>query len=354
MVRIFRSPAKYVQGPYIVADAATYLRPLGRHFLLLTDTFIWESIGKQIVATLEEGDLTISVKQVTDDITTTIKQVDAIIGLGGGSVIDLAKTISHHYHLPIALIPTTASTDAATSAISVLYDENNIFQAYRFYPKHPDLILVDTAIINKAPAHFLAFGIADALATFIEVQAVVASDGQNLVGGKPTLAAVAIAEKCQQIIMEKGLRAYNDNKKQRLTMDFEDVVEANILLSGLGFENGGLAAAHALHNSFSVLKGKIHTVPHGAKIAFTTLVQLVLEERPTNELMRYIQLYRMLNLPTSLTELFLTDITYQDLLNVGKQTLIETETMKNMPFAVTSEMIADAILAVDEYTKITH
>lgn len=64
------------------------------------------------------------------------------------------------------MIPTTASTDAPTSALSVIYSDEGVFERYRFYNKNPDLVLLDTAIIAAAPPHFLAAGIADALATW--------------------------------------------------------------------------------------------------------------------------------------------------------------------------------------------
>lgn len=46
-------------------------------------------------------------------------------------------------------------------------------------------------------------------------------------------------------------------------------MEANTLLSGLGFESGGgLGAAHAIHNGFTALKGDIHHLTHGGKGSF--------------------------------------------------------------------------------------
>ncbi|MDQ0218042.1 glycerol dehydrogenase-like iron-containing ADH family enzyme [Peribacillus cavernae] len=60
------------------------------------------------------------------------------------------------------IIPTVASTDAPTSALSVIYSDEGVFESYKFFNKNPDLILVDTQIIAGAPPRFLASGIADA------------------------------------------------------------------------------------------------------------------------------------------------------------------------------------------------
>src|SRR5699024_12418424 len=98
-----------------------------------------------------------------------------------------------------------------------------------------------------------------------------------------TIAAKAIAEKCEQVLFEYGHLAYESVKAKVVTPALEYIVEANTLLSGLGFESGGLSAAHAVHNGFTALDGDIHKLSHGEKVAFGTLVQLALEDRSLEE-----------------------------------------------------------------------
>src|SRR5262249_56297090 len=64
-----------------------------------------------------------------------------------------------------------------------------------------------------------------------------------------------------------------------VTRALERLVEANTLLSGLGFESSGLAAAHAVHNGLTAAH-QTHPYFHGEKVAFGLLVQLVLEGAP--------------------------------------------------------------------------
>src|SRR5699024_11929517 len=87
----------------------------------------------------------------------------------------------------------------------------------------------------------------------------------------------------------------------------EKIVEANTLLSGVGFESGGLAAAHAIHNGFTALDGEIHHLTHGEKVAFGTLVQLTLENRSLEEIEQYIDFYISLDLPVTLEDIKLND-----------------------------------------------
>ena len=55
--------------------------------------------------------------------------------------------------------------------------------------------------------------------------------------------------------MECGVAAKRDLKKGRISPAVERLIECNILLSGVGFESGGLALAHAIANGLTILPG---------------------------------------------------------------------------------------------------
>ena len=120
----------------------------------------------------------------------------------------------------------------------------------------------------------------------------------------------------------------------------------------LGLKSGGLAAAHAIHNGFTALTGDIHHLTHGEKVAYGTLVQLFLENRPKEELNKYIRFYQQIGMPTTLKEMHLETASYEDLLKVGQQATIEGETIHQMPFEVKASDIAQAIVAVDAYVQV--
>lgn len=172
------------------------------------------------------------------------KSVDFVVGVGGGKTIDTAKAVADLLQVPSAILPTTASTDAPCSALSVLYTPEGEFDQYTFFNKNPSVVLVDTSVIAKAPPRFLAAGMGDAIATNVEAR--LCTHSLNFGGGLPTEVSVAIGEKCEEILLKYGRQAYEANKAKVVTPALEAVVEANTLLSGLGFESGGLAAAHAV------------------------------------------------------------------------------------------------------------
>ena len=304
MERIFASPSRYVQGKGVLKDGLSHIKDLGKKVLLLTDETVWKIAGEDLFENLKAADLG-PVKEIfggeasaneIDRIVSKAKSesIEVIAALGGGKAIDTGKAVADELNIPIAVLPTIASTDAPTSALSVIYTDEGRFEKYRFYNKNPELVLVDTAVIAKAPAKLLAAGIADALATYVEARAVARSHSKNMVGGIQPIASMAIAEKCEEILFENALKAYQANKKQVVTEAFEQIVEANTLLSGLGFESAGLAAAHAIHNGLTALEGDVHDLTHGEKVAYGTLTQLMLENADPEELDQYIELYQAL------------------------------------------------------------
>ena len=169
---------------------------------------------------------------------------DFVVALGGGKTIDTAKTVAVALGLQVAVVPTTASTDAPCSAIAVLYRPEGVYDCYRVFDRNPSVVLVDTTVVAKAPPRFLAAGMGDALATNVEARACRTST--NCAGGLQTEACVAVCERCKEILFRYGRQAYEANKAGVVTAALEAVVEANTLLSGLGFESGGVAAAHAV------------------------------------------------------------------------------------------------------------
>ena len=88
------------------------------------------------------------------------------------------------------------------------------------------------------------------------------------------------------------------------------------------------------------LLGDIHHLTHGEKVAYGTLVQLFLENRPKEELNKYIRFYQQIGMPTTLKEMHLENASYEDLLKVGQQATIEGETIHQMPFEVKASDIA--------------
>ena len=210
------------------------------------------------------------------------------------------------------IVPTIASTDAPTSSLSVVYDSEGAFLEYRFFGRNPDAVIVDTSIIVGAPVRFLVAGIGDGLSTYFEADSSSKTRKETMAGGAPTLAAVTIARLCYDTLLEHGLAARLAAEKGAVTPAFEKVVEANTLLSGLGFESGGLAAAHSVHNGLTALEGT-HDYWHGEKVAFGVISMLMLEERPAGIVEELVDFCLEVGLPVTLEDIGIGDASREDL-----------------------------------------
>src|SRR5262249_36238586 len=181
--------------------------------------------------------------------------------------------------LPVVNCPTVASSDAPCSTHSVISTDDGAFLQYRIYGKNPQLVLVDTQVIAQSPTRLLVAGMGDALATWFEAKTCVEGNIKNMRGGASTQSALALAEVCFRTFLGDGPDARPAVENQVVTPALERLVEANTLLSGLGFESSGLAAAHAIHNGLTAAPAT-HRYYHGEKVAYGLLVQLVLEGKP--------------------------------------------------------------------------
>ena len=159
-----------------------------------------------------------------------------VVGIGGGKTLDTAKAIGYYQKLPVVVIPTIASTDAPTSALSVIYTEAGEFEEYLIYPKNPDMVVMDTAIIAKAPVRLLVSGMGDALSTWFEAKACYDARATSMAGGQSTEAALSLARLCYDTLLAEGEKARLAAQAGVVTEALERIIEANTYLSGIGLK----------------------------------------------------------------------------------------------------------------------
>jgi glycerol dehydrogenase len=358
MLSVFSSPGRYTQGKNATASLGQEMRRIGligpalvvaghSAARLLADTWA-QSLGAAGIAFMVHpfgGECSLA---EVDEVVASAKRLEAqvIIGAGGGKVLDTARAAADALDLSVVNCPTVASTDAPCSALSVIYSEDGVFQEYRFYRKNPDLVLVDTQVIAQSPPRTFVAGMGDALSTYFEARTCVAARKSNMRGGGSTLSALALAELCYRTVLAEGVAALHAVEARVVTPAVEHITEANTLLSGLGFESSGLAAAHAIHNGLTAAPAT-HDFMHGEKVAFGTLVQLVLEGRPQTEIDEVLSFCVAVGLPVTLAEIGLADLDAAMLVRIAARATAAGETIHNEPFEVTADLVADALVAAD-------
>lgn len=357
--RVFFSAHRYVQGPGVLKSLGSYLAMFGSSKpALLLPPELPSFISEDVKAGLKAAGLEVMVVPFGGQCSLeeagrhveTLRQAeaDALIVAGGGKAIDTAKAASHRLDIPLVVCPTIASTDAPCSSVSVVYTPDGVFETVEFYNSNPDLVVVDTSVIAKAPFRFLAAGMADALATGYEARTCVRNpEARTMVGGRPSVAAATIAERCSETIFRDAAAAAEAAKSGVPNEAFENIVEANTLLSGTGFESGGLAGTHAVATALTVIPSVEHSFLHGEMVSVGILIHLLLED-DISEFQRALKLLKSLGLPVSFGAIGLDPRERADDVRKVVDAALNIEFMKNQPGPVTAEQLHAAVLRLEE------
>lgn len=367
MRKAFISPSKYVQGEDEILNLGYFVKTYGFSALLIAHPEDVTRVKKKLELTAQKFNITFLESGFNGECSreeiARLKEVakenncDCTIGLGGGKAIDTAKCVAEGDALII--VPTIAATDAPTSHSAVMYTTEGAFDDYAYFKQSPSVILIDTTVIANAPTRFLVSGMGDALSTYFEARATARSFSKVNAGlpcgvnedacppARGTNAALVLAKHCYQTLLEDGVKAKAASDCNMVTPALENIIETNILLSGLGFESGGLAGAHAIHDGLTILEGA-HGFFHGEKVAFGTLAQLVLENAPKEEIEEVLDFCLSVGLPVCLSDIGINSISPEDLMDVANKACIPEESIYSMPFPVTPESVAAAIIAADK------
>lgn len=356
MTYAIKAPPRYVQGMGELSNLGRNVKKLGEKFLIICSDNNRSRFGAQVAESLASQEkeavfTTFHGEATKDEVFAKMDECksqgcDVIVGMGGGKALDTAKAAAENLGLPCVILPTVASNDAPCSGVAVLYNDAGVVIKAVLMRRNPDLVLVDTSIIANAPKRLFAAGLGDALSTWFEARACHKSGARTMARGNVSNTGLMMARLCYDLLMEKGRAALNAVERHEVTPELEDVVEATIYLSGLGFENGGLAAAHAINDGFAQ-EPQAHGMYHGEKVAFGTLVQLVLENAPKAELEEVLSFLKDTDLPMTLAQLGISEIVPETLHKVADAACVPTQSTKNLRADITSQEIYDAILEAD-------
>lgn len=356
--RVFIAPQRYIQGKGVLAGMGRYLSLLrARRVAVLITQGGAKRHGGVLTESLHRAGIeaffgTFGGECSSPEIEEHVRQwqgrgVECVLAVGGGKCVDTGKAIAYRLDVPVVVAPTLSSNDAPCSALSVLYTPAGVSSSVEFYPCSPALVVVDTAIVAAAPERMLVAGMGDAMATWYEADVCLRNPAAiTTVGARPTLASVAIGRTCADTLFREGVAAAKAVADGIVCAELESVVEANTLLSGLGFESGGLAAAHGFAQAFTGIAQTHAAYLHGEMVAMGTLVQLVLEARP-EEARRVAEFFVEVGLPVHLGQLSIDpkDSAALDMIVEGAPRF---PFLANMPMVLDAAILRASLLGAHE------
>lgn len=345
-------PSSYIQGAGLLEKFGKLIAPLGKKPLVIADAFIRELYGEQLKVSLSLTGCELHFATFIGECSPSAIDIaaqeardhgcDCVIGFGGGKAIDTAKGVKIEIGFPVIVAPTIASNDSPTSRLAITYSESGEFIGPRFLTTNPELVLVDTQIIAQAPVRFFVAGIGDALVTKFEAEQCLLSGTNNFFGGASPQAAICLADLCYRIVREHGASAVQAIKDKVVNDAVEKVTEANILLSGLGFEACGVAGAHAIGMAFSLLS-EVHGTLHGEEVAVGLVVQFVLEGRDESFIFDMLEFYQSIGLPASLKDIGLNNPSDEQIRLVSDFAARPGSRLHNMARTMNSDIVFNAI-----------
>lgn len=355
LVRHYVGPLRYLQGPGALDLLGEVVRPYGPTPAVITDAVVRRLLGARVDASLAAAGLRPAVRELPGEITAAAADTLAaslapetgiVVGIGGGKALDAAKAVALRLGRPVVTVPTAASNDSPTSGAVAMYDEHHRMVGVDLLPANPHTVVVDTSVVAAAPTAFLRAGIGDAIAKRFEAAGCWAGTGTTTAGSRPLRIGGVLADACYAVLLEHGVAGLAACDRGDPDDAFEAVVEAVVLLSGLGFENGGLSLAHSLTRGLMAARGA-SSAPHGHHVAWGALVQVVAEGRPAAEVAELRDFLLAVDLPVSLAALGLTDPSPAELDELVRLTLAAPH-LANLPAPLGADDVRAAIVAVEE------
>ena len=271
-------------------------------------------------------------------------QADMIFGMGGGKVLDTAKGTAHEAGLPVYTFPTIAATCAATTALSVVYEENGNFDSFYFFERPARHCFIDLTIIANAPFEYLQAGMGDTIGKYFECH--FAARGDKLTHSSAL--GREISNMCYAPLLEYGLQALKDCKSGKATTALAQAVLANIVSTGLVslmvLDEYNCAIAHSVYYGLVLLPDFEEKYLHGNVVAYGVLVQLAVDGE-VEEALRLKAFLQKLGIPTTLKEMEVP--LERDALQEVLADIVKEPDMEHIPYPVTEDMIFKAMETVE-------
>lgn len=359
---ILQVPENYESDYGIIKKAGLYIAELGKKILIVGGNTALGVVQEELIKGLEAYNIQFDIiyysgyptqkkaNELADKIRTD--EVQVIVGVGGGKILDLVKAAGFYANVPVVTIPTIAATCAAWSGLSVLYTDQGEQDIYLYVKEFPKLVIADKKILRNEPIRYLNSGVADTIVKWYELYPDLKNHPENFA----LRLQLKVCELALEYLKTDYVQAYiNGTLFQQKNREIVDhAIDSIIMLAGLAgsikgsIPYGGLA--HPLYNASTFIK-ETHHMLHGEKVIFGLLVQMTLEKREKGEIVSFIKWMRKLELPTSLEEIGIRTQDKDKVKQLAKRIKSSVGDYEGLDFEISAEDIESAIWTVNEIGK---
>jgi glycerol dehydrogenase len=345
-------PTVYIQEPGILDQAAAWIGKYGSRPFIIAGKTAWSKAGPRLEQSLRRAGIAYTLQYFGGECTyeeagrlqaLAGHSHDLVIGVGGGKCLDTAKLTASRLGLNIVTVSTLASTCAATTPLSVVYDENHQFVTNEYFDRCPILALVEPKIVAEGPVRYLIAGIGDTLAKWYEAYPLNAGKQMNA----KTRLGLHIAQLARDLLTEYAEQAIRECRSREVGHAIRQVIDANILLAGLvggiGENTCRWSGAHSFYNGMTAIRG-IHRSYHGEIVAYGILCQLMLEGKPAEEIVELMTFFRKIELPVSLTDLGIDEIDEDEIRHSARLVCDPQNHIHLLPVTVDEAAVYKAIM----------
>lgn len=275
------------------------------------------------------------------------QEADMVFGVGGGKALDTVKCLCIPDDKPVFSFPTIASNCAATTSVSILYNEDGTFLKPHFFIRPVMHAFIDTQIIAQAPSQYMWAGIGDTYAKYYE--ALISSRDERL--EHFTAVGVAVSQMCRDPLLLYSAQALEDHKQGLCTYAVEQVVLAIVVTTGIASifltkdytpdYNSGLA--HAIFYALTAYPVIEERHLHGEVVAFGILIALLVDGQK-EEFEKIYELNKSTGLPTRLSDIEIAPAQWEECLKV----IPTMSDVAHYPYKVTRPMLEDAMKTLEE------
>jgi len=300
-------PREVIVGEGVIERIAEISQRLGftDSALIVTGSKTGEIAGKTVKAILESEGLRVEtlrvesatmwdVRAVEERIKTLKPQV--VLGVGGGTKIDIAKLSSARQGTPFISVPTTASHDGIASPLSSI---KGLEKPYSVMAQAPIAIVADTNVIKQAPFRLVASGCGDVIAKFTAVRDWKLAHEE--VGEYYGEYAASLALMSAELVIQNAKHIRPENE-EGLRVLLEALISCGVAMSIAGSSRPCSGAEHLFSHTLDMIKP--NSSMHGERCGVGTIMMAYLHGADWERIQETL---KTVGAPTNAEELGLTE-----------------------------------------------